>query len=211
MGYFEEHIEKICDTPGGKLCQVFGENENASCSVALVKMFDNSKGVLHYHEKITEIYCFSKGSGKININGNEHEIISGDCYVITPTNSHLIQIENAAEFMCICIPPWSEKLEFETNKFTKNRDISKCSECGVIFDSDNVKIESYYIVKNQAKSYCYNSYKRTVVYFQKGNGIIIIDENASIIHEAECFEIKEGQKFEIIAKKDLKYIILKEY
>lgn len=210
MGYFEEHKEKICNTPGGKLCQVFGENENADCSVALVKMFDNSRGVLHYHKRITEIYCFSNGTGTININGNEHEIINGDCYIITPTNSHIIQIENAAEFMCICIPPWTEKLEFKAKDFSKNEDISKCNKCGVIFDNGKVIVESYCLVKNEMKSYCCKEYKREVIYFQSGNGIIAINGNESAIHEAECFEIKEGQKVEVIAKSDLKYIIVRD-
>ena len=72
--YIDEHKEKIQITPGGKLCQVFGKNEKASCSVALVNMDQNSKGIKHYHDNITEIYIFIKGKGKIIINENENEI-----------------------------------------------------------------------------------------------------------------------------------------
>ena len=59
--YIDEHKNKIQETPGGKLCQVFGKTENASCSIALVEMDQNNNGVKHYHDNITEIYIFTKG------------------------------------------------------------------------------------------------------------------------------------------------------
>ena len=34
--YQKEHKEKIIETPGGHLCQVYGKVENAKCSIALV-------------------------------------------------------------------------------------------------------------------------------------------------------------------------------
>ncbi|MBO5142935.1 MAG: hypothetical protein J6C46_08135 [Clostridia bacterium] len=53
--YIDDNKEKIQHTPGGTLCQVFGVNENANCSVALVTMDANSNGLKHYHDNITEI------------------------------------------------------------------------------------------------------------------------------------------------------------
>jgi len=76
MGYLEDNREKIISTPGGKLCQVFGAIEKANSSIALVKMFEKESGLYHYHDNITEIYVFSKGRGKIIINGIENEIFA---------------------------------------------------------------------------------------------------------------------------------------
>ena len=59
--YIEKHKAKIQKTPGGSLCQVFGNKEGAKCSIALVTMDENSNGLKHYHDNITEIYLFSKG------------------------------------------------------------------------------------------------------------------------------------------------------
>ena len=112
MGYLEDHKEKNQSTPGGELCQVFGALEKANASIALVKMFEGQKGEYHYHDNITETYVFSKGKGKIIINGVENEIFPGDIYEIPPRNGHLIIADSEMEFECICTPPWEEQHEF---------------------------------------------------------------------------------------------------
>ena len=72
--YIDTHQGKIIDTPGGKLCQVIGKDNKASCSVALVNMDANSHGIKHFHDNITEIYIFTMGDGSIFINENENII-----------------------------------------------------------------------------------------------------------------------------------------
>ena len=206
MGYLEENKDKIIDTPGGNLCQVFGKNENASCSIALVKMNENSKGVYHYHDNITEIYVFSKGKGTITINGNINQINSCDCFVIPPKNGHLIISETQMEFECICIPPWEEEHEFilEENTVISDLKVNKQDTYGKINDIqeniyyDNLKTGNS--IENIVESECMEVY-----YFSKGTGKIIIDGKENIINEAQCYLLNSNSKYRIIADTDLIY------
>ena len=193
MGYFEEHPEKYLLSPGTTLCQIFGDKENASASVALVKMDNGSKGVLHYHDNITEIYFFSNEKGIININGHEHEVEAGDCYVIPANNTHFVDARNDMKFVCVCTPPWTEEREFIVDDFISENDYSKVPNYGVIFENEKLKVEYNGIAGGDTINKVASSDAREVYYFAKGCGVIVIDEKEYEIHEGEGFEILPKQ------------------
>lgn len=203
MGYWEENKNKVQETPGGELCQVFGENERANSSVALVKMNVGQNGLPHYHDNITEIYAFATGKGFIEIGDNKKRIEQGDVYVVTPNNSHFIQAKTEMEFVCICIPPWNIKHEF-LNADKKTNDIKKQEKEGIIFENqektvtvkaNKISVRTKYSIK-----------RRTVFYFQVGEGKIIIDGKEQSIHMGEAFLVEPRQEVTIIPEHELKYI-----
>ena len=206
MGYFEEHPEKYLLSQGTTLCQVFGDKENASASVALVKMDKGSKGVLHYHDNITEIYFFSNERGIININGHEHEVEAGDCYVIPDNNTHFVDARNDMKFVCVCTPPWTEEHEFVVENFISGNDYSKVPNYGVVFENEKLKVEYNIIVDGDTLNKVVNSDVREVYYFAKGTGTIIIDGVENIIREGEGIELKAGQHIEIKANEKIIYM-----
>jgi len=208
MGYFEEHSEKYLISPGTKLCQVFGKTENANASVALVKMEKNAKGLLHYHDNITEIYFFSNQTGIININGIEHQVKAGECFVIPANNTHFIDAKENMNFMCVCIPPWTEEHEFVTREFISNIDIERHDEYGILFENEKLKVEYNKILANNIFEKTCELGGREVYYFAKGSGKIIIDGITKEIHEGEGFEILEGQNISIVPKDELIYMVV---
>lgn len=206
MGYFEEHPEKYLLSPGTTLCQIFGDKENASASVALVKMEAGSKGVLHYHDNITEIYFFSKENGIININGHEHEVAAGDCYVIPSNNTHFVDARNNMNFVCVCTPPWIPEHEFIVDNFINENDYNKVPNYGVIYENELLRVEYNLLEKEEVINKVVEANKREVYYFAKGCGTLTIDETEYEIHEGEGFEINASQKVIVKASEDLIYL-----
>lgn len=188
--YVSTHLDKVQNTPGGKLCQVFGKLEHASCSVAIVKMEPSNNGVCHYHDNITEIYIFTKGKGKIVINGHENEIKGGECYIITPGNVHYIEAIEEMDFLCICTPPWEESHEFIVNDIKLGNNILKCDKYGILqklsddidHNISRVKIMDDFVLINKAEF-------RRVYYFVSGKGSIVIDNIEYNIMPGDCYEV----------------------
>lgn len=206
MGYFEEHPEKYLLSTGTTLCQIFGDKENASASVALVKMDKASKGVLHYHDNITEIYFFSNEKGVININGHEHEVEAGDCYVIPANNTHFVDARNNMNFVCVCTPPWTEEHEFVVDTFISENDYSKVPNYGVVFENEKLKVEYSALGDSDVINKVVDADVREVYYFAKGKGTLTIDGEENAIHEGEGFELKSGQHIEIKANEKIIYM-----
>lgn len=208
--YIEKHKEKIQDTPGGTLCQVFGDKEGASCSIALVKMDSNSNGIKHYHNNITEIYLFSKGEGSIIINEHENIINNGDCYIIPANNTHYIHANKEMEFACICTPPWTEEREIATTEENNGPNILVNNQTGIIQvlgpePEHNVKmykINDYFAPNENMKKY------RRVYYFITGNGSITIDNKNYNIKPNHCYEVLENSNEYIKTTESLKFVLV---
>ena len=206
MGYFEEHPEKVQDVPGGKLCQVFGDAEGASCSVALVKYEEGGQGILHHHNTITEVYVFAEGTGKIMINGFEHEVKSKDIFVVIPHNTHFVQALSPLSFMCVCTPPWLPEREFENATIdSSNGDIQKTVNQEDIFQNEEVSIMLKRIKNAEIKL---KSDQYHVIYFLAGSGTITIDEVEVTARLGEAIELPNKEAI-LKADDELEYIEVK--
>lgn len=213
MGYLEDNRDKNQATPGGELCQVFGASEKANASIALVKMYEGEKGAYHYHDNITETYVFAKGSGKIVINGMEHEICPGDVYEIPPKNGHLIIADLEMEFECICTPPWEEEHEFiipegetvndniieKKQNFEENTKLNNGGEISIQRLSKGSTIQNV-VTNNYVEVY----------YFPFGTGKILINGFAKEIHEGECFLVNPNDIVVIHAESDMTFSKVKD-
>lgn len=208
--YIDDNKEKIQYTPGGTLCQVFGANENASCSIALVTMDANSNGLKHYHDNITEIYVFNKGEGKIIINGNEHVVSNGDCFIIPHKTIHFIEAITQMDFVCICTPPWTPEHEFIADNILTKNNVEKHLEYGVLqkLSEDANHIVSRIKINNEFKSNFETQNFVRVYYFIKGTGSITIDGIKHEINQGNCFLVNETSTEIITPKNELDFILV---
>ena len=210
LDYVLEHKDKIQNVPGGTLCQVFGENEGASCSVAIVTMNENGSGVKHYHKDITEIYLFSEGTGNIVINEHVNKVKEGDCFIISPNNVHYIVAKTDMKFLCICTPPWIEEREFVVTDHVVGDNIAKFDRTGIIqkFSNEaehNVKfyeISDKFLVNENIQKY------RRVYYCVSGNGVINIAGHDSVFNAGSCYEISDQTIEEIIPNGNMKFVLI---
>lgn len=208
--YIDDNKEKIQYTPGGTLCQVFGANEGASCSVALVTMNENSNGLKHYHDNITEIYVFNKGEGKIIINGNKHMVSNGDCFIIPPKTIHFIEAITQMEFVCICTPPWTPEHEFVTEDVADSTDIDKCLGYGALQKLSEENCHNVFRIKSKddfVPNYEMKKFVR-VYYCINGTGTIIIDGIKYEIKQGDCFLVKEDSCETINPENELDFILV---
>lgn len=208
--YVEENKEKIQNVPGGTLCQVFGESEGASCSVAIVTMDENGKGIKHYHKEITEIYLFAKGEGKIVINENINEVKEGDCYIISPNNVHYIEAKTNMSFLCICTPPWTEEREFAVLNEVDGDNISKYDGLGVLQvlsneEGNNIKL--YKIDKVFVPNEIDRKYRR-VYYCLSGEAKIKVNGFENTFMAGDCYEIDEHSIEEVIPNVNIKFVLV---
>ena len=155
---------------------------------------------------ITEIYFFSNEKGIININGHEHEVEAGDCYVIPANNTHFVDARNNMNFVCVCTPPWTVEHEFIVEDFISENDYSNIMEYGVVYESESLIVEYNLLKKEEKFSKIIADNKKEVYYFAKGNGEITIDDEIRKINEGEGFEILPNQEVTIIANEDLIYL-----
>jgi mannose-6-phosphate isomerase-like protein (cupin superfamily) len=65
----------------------------------------------HYHRTTEEIYLFTRGSGRMRLGDEEHEVAAGDCVVIPPGVRHKLWADQAEPLilLCCCAPAYSHE------------------------------------------------------------------------------------------------------
>ena len=63
----------------------------------------------HYHRLTEEFYFILEGAGKIEIDGETHEVKSGDAILIPAGAWHTIAAREALRFLCCCAPPYAHE------------------------------------------------------------------------------------------------------
>ncbi len=63
----------------------------------------------HYHERTEEIYFVTKGSGKLEVDGELSNVRPGDAILIAPGAWHTLENDGTSELLilCMCSPPYS--------------------------------------------------------------------------------------------------------
>lgn len=207
--YIDLNKNKIVDIPGGKLCQVMGDDDGALCSIALVTMDANSKGIKHFHDNITEIYVFSKGNGSIVINENKNIINEGDCFILPPNNSHYIESKSNMNFICICTPPWKKDHEFEVKDIHAGKNIESNNIEGilqVLGGNINQNIKRIKINNSFKPNESIRKYTR-IYYIIAGTGVIKNGEETINIKPNNCLKLNFENEI-IFAKEKLDIILV---
>lgn len=211
--YIDEHLEKVKKTPGGNLCEVLGRDDGATCSIAVVHMDKDSVGEKHYHDTITEVYVFSKGKGRIIINGHVNEIRCGEWYLIEPGNVHYIETDTEMDFLCVCTPPWEKSHEFVSDEILSDREILGMSSNGVIemlSENDGHVICKYEIYNSKGPSFWAKNYKR-IYYIVSGTGKIVIDNEDFIVKPGDCYLVDKDSNEELYADCRLEVVLVTEF
>jgi mannose-6-phosphate isomerase-like protein (cupin superfamily) len=70
----------------------------------------------HYHRASEEIYFVVKGSGRLEVDGEERMVRPGDAVLIPPGAWHSLENNGTSELriLCCCAPPYSHDDTFFT-------------------------------------------------------------------------------------------------
>ncbi|HEX3451731.1 MAG TPA: cupin domain-containing protein [Solirubrobacteraceae bacterium] len=65
----------------------------------------------HYHRSTEELYLVSAGSGRLVIDGEERELVEGDCALIAPGARHKLFNTGAVPLrvICACAPAYADE------------------------------------------------------------------------------------------------------
>lgn len=63
----------------------------------------------HYHRLSEEFYYVLSGSGRMEIEGDEREVVVGDAILIPAGAWHQIRAQETMVFLCCCAPPYSHE------------------------------------------------------------------------------------------------------
>ena len=65
----------------------------------------------HYHRSTEELYLVSAGSGRLAIDGEEREVVEGDCALIPPGARHKLFNTGAIPLrvICACAPAYTDE------------------------------------------------------------------------------------------------------
>ena len=62
----------------------------------------------HYHRLSEEIYLITDGGGRLEIDGEERDVVAGDAILIPPRAWHtLVAGAGGARLLCCCVPAYS--------------------------------------------------------------------------------------------------------
>lgn len=65
----------------------------------------------HYHRSAEELYLVSAGSGRLAIDGEEREVVEGDCALIPPGARHKLSNTGTVPLrvICACAPAYADE------------------------------------------------------------------------------------------------------
>jgi mannose-6-phosphate isomerase-like protein (cupin superfamily) len=67
----------------------------------------------HYHREAEEIYFLLAGGGLMEIDGETHQVGTGDAVLIPPDARHTLRAGGeGARFLCCCAPPYRHEDTF---------------------------------------------------------------------------------------------------
>jgi len=62
----------------------------------------------HYHRLSEEIYLIVEGAGRMELDGEERDVVVGDAILIPPGAWHtLVAAAEGTRLLCCCVPPYS--------------------------------------------------------------------------------------------------------
>jgi len=99
-------VQSIADVCG-EIRVLSGADDFGGANLAVAAM--RAPTIPHYHEIATEFYFVSKGSGRLIVGANTHEIKRGTLVIIPPNNAHYAIPREATEVLAFSVPAWSEE------------------------------------------------------------------------------------------------------
>lgn len=84
---------------------------NRAQSLAEATVPPGARTALHRHRASEEIYCFTRGAGRMTLGGSEFAVAAGDTVCIPPGTPHRVHNTGAEPMtiLCACAPPYSHE------------------------------------------------------------------------------------------------------
>jgi len=83
--------------------------DGAPCSLHVTSIGDSER---HYHRETTEVYYILDGAGKMELNGEWHDIEPGTVIWILPSTRHRVSSAAGLRTIVFSLPPFDEADEW---------------------------------------------------------------------------------------------------
>ena len=102
-------IRKLADAPSvpcpcGVSTRPLTAADGAPCSLHVTAITDSAR---HYHRETTEVYYILEGTGKIELNGQWHDLEPGVTIWIEPGTRHRVVSEGGIKTIVLGIPAFN--------------------------------------------------------------------------------------------------------
>ena len=109
MQVSSRHTAEPFTTKDGSEIREVAHTEAQSLAEATVP--PGARTIRHFHRTSEELYLFVEGTGRMLLDGEEHDVRPGDCVVIPPGTPH--QLRNTGDgplrLWCCCAPANSDE------------------------------------------------------------------------------------------------------
>jgi mannose-6-phosphate isomerase-like protein (cupin superfamily) len=102
-------IRKLADAPSvpcpcGVSTRPLTAADGAPCSLHVTEIRDSAR---HYHRETTEVYYILEGTGKIELNGDRHDLEPGTVIWIEPGTRHRVTSEMGLKTIVFALPAFN--------------------------------------------------------------------------------------------------------
>lgn len=107
-------VRKQADAPSvpcpcGTSTRILTSADGAPCSLHVTSIRDS---VRHYHRELTEVYYILEGLGKIELNGDWHDVEPGTVVWIEPGTRHRVVSEGGLKTIVVALPAFNPEDEW---------------------------------------------------------------------------------------------------
>jgi mannose-6-phosphate isomerase-like protein (cupin superfamily) len=107
-------VRKLADAPSvpcpcGVSTRPLTAIDGAPCSLHVTAIHDSER---HYHRETTEVYYILEGTGKIELNGDWHDLTPGTVIWIMPHTRHRVSSAEGLKTIVFSIPAFDEADEW---------------------------------------------------------------------------------------------------
>jgi len=110
-GYAIRHAETAptVPCPCGESTRILTASDGGPCSLHVTAIRDS---VRHYHKETAEVYYVLEGIGKIELDGEWHEVSPGSVVSIEAGTRHRVVSEIGIRTVVVAIPPFNAEDEW---------------------------------------------------------------------------------------------------
>ena len=95
--------------PCGESTRILTATDGGPCSLHVTSIRDSAR---HYHRETSEVYYILEGKGRIELNGDWHDIQPGSVIHIEPETRHRVVSEAGLKTIVVALPPFRESDEY---------------------------------------------------------------------------------------------------
>ena len=105
----QESAAPTVPCPCGQSTRILTAQDQGPCSLHVTEILDS---VRHYHKLTDEIYYILEGTGQIELDGDQHEVIPGTTIHIPAGCRHRLTSERGVRTIVVAIPAFQPDDEY---------------------------------------------------------------------------------------------------